>query len=265
MSFAQRLVSTRRGTVTLAVLAALLAGILVLVYVNRYRDSLKSGAAPVTVLVAKATITKGTPGRLVAAQQLFTVTTIRESQLRDGAFSDPASLVGRAATHDIYAGEQLTAADFGASATSASTALTARQRIVSVPLDAAHGLSTELSVGDHVDVYGGFTVVPIGANGLPVSSSQPRPVLKLLMQNIVVADIKRQGSGLGANSGSTVSLRVDDLQAAKLAFASDNGKVWLALRPAAGGKASRPSLVTLETLLLGVPPVAMEHALGGRQ
>jgi Flp pilus assembly protein CpaB len=85
------------------------------------------------------------------------------------------------------------------------------------------------------------------------------------MQDIVVTDIKRQGAGIGAGNGSTVSLRVNDVQAAKVAFASDNGKVWLALRPAAGGKASRPNLVTLETLLLGVPPVAMERALGGRQ
>jgi Flp pilus assembly protein CpaB len=265
MAFAQRLIASRRGTLALAVIAALIAGLLVLVYVKRYRDSLQSTAAPVTVLVAKQPIPAGTPGRLVASQGLFTVTTIRESQLRDGAFSDPASLTGTAAAHDIYPGQQLTSADFSASATTAATKLTARQRVVSVPLDAAHGLSTELSIGDKVDVYGGFNVVPIGADGQPIANGQSRPVLRLLMQNVLVTDIKRQGSGVGGGSGSTVSLRVDDIQAAKVAFASDNGKVWLALRPAAGAKASRPDLVTLETLLLGVKPAVMERALGGQQ
>lgn len=265
MSFAQRLVATKRGTLTLAAIAALLAGVLVLVYVKRYRDSLQSSSAPVTVLVAKQTIPSGTPGRLVASTGLFSVTTIRESQLREGAFSDPASLNGTAAAHDIYAGQQLTASDFSASATTAATRLTAHQRVISVPLDAAHGLSTELSVGDRVDVYGGFNVIPIGPNGQPVANGQSRPVLKLLMQNILVTDIKRQGSGVGGGSGSTVSLRTDDIQGAKLAFASDNGKVWLALRPAAGVKASRPTIVTLETLLLGIKPVVIEHALGAQQ
>jgi Flp pilus assembly protein CpaB len=265
MAYAQRLISTRRGTLILAILAALLAGALVLAYVSRYRHSLQSSAAPVTVLVAKATIPSGTPGRLVASQALFAVTTIRESQLRNGAFSDPSSLTGRAASHDIYAGQQLTAADFSASANTAASELSARQRLVSIPLDSAHGLTTELTAGDHVDVYGGFSVVPIGLNGLPVSGGQARPVLKLLMQNVVVADIKRPGSGVGAAGTSTVSLRLNDQQAAELAFASDNGKVWLALRPSSGAKASRPSLVTLETLLLGIRPIVVERALGGRQ
>jgi Flp pilus assembly protein CpaB len=265
MAYAQRLISTRRGTLTLAILAALLAGVLVLAYVSRYRHSLQSSAAPVTVLVAKATIPSGTPGRLVASQALFAVTTIRESQLREGAFSDPSSLAGRAASHDIYPGQQLTAADFSASANTAASELTARQRLVSIPLDTAHSLATELTVGDHVDVYGGFSVVPIGPNGLPLTSGQAHPVLKLLMQNVAVADLKRPGSGVGTTGTSTVSLRVNDQQAAELAFASDNGKVWLSLRPATGAKASRPSLVTLETLLLGIHPVVIERALGGHQ
>ena len=61
-----------------------------------------------------------------------------------------------------------------------------------------------------------------------------------------------------------MSLGVDDLRAAELAFASDNGKLWLALRPSAGAKASRPRIVTVETLLLGVPPVQMLKSFGGR-
>jgi Flp pilus assembly protein CpaB len=265
MALAHRLISTRRGTLTLAIAAAVLAGLLVLVYVSRYRASVRSDNAPVTVLVAKSTIPKGTPGRLLAAQSLFTVTTIRESQLRNGAFSDPSSLVGRAASHDIFPGQQLTAADFAASATSLASTLSGNQRVVIVPLDASHGLTADLSAGDRVDVYAAFNVTPVDSSGRVITGAASRPVLRLIMQNVQVAEIKTSGGGLGGGGGAGVGLKVTDKQAANLAFASDNGRIWLTLRPASGAKPTKPDLVTVETLMLGVPAVAVQRALGARR
>ena len=112
----------------LAAIAALLAGIVILVYLNRYRENLRTGGTPVTVLVARSAIPKGTSGNVVATKRLYTATTIRESQLREGAISDPASLTGRVATREIYEGAQLTAADFSADATSLASALTDAER-----------------------------------------------------------------------------------------------------------------------------------------
>src|SRR3712207_2428475 len=114
MEYAQKLISTRRGSLYLAALAAFLAGAIILVYLNQYRQELQSGGTPVTVLVARTTIPKGTPGNVVATRALFTATTIRESQLREGAISDIASLRGKVATAEIYEGAQLTAGDFSA-------------------------------------------------------------------------------------------------------------------------------------------------------
>ena len=62
MEFAHKLMSTRAGTIAIAGGAALLAGIFIIVYLNRYRHSIKAQGAPVTVLVAKKLIPKGTPG-----------------------------------------------------------------------------------------------------------------------------------------------------------------------------------------------------------
>jgi Flp pilus assembly protein CpaB len=265
MAFAHRLISTRRGTLTLAIAAAVLAGLLVLVYVSRYRSSVRADNAPVTVLVAKSTIPKGTPGRLLAAESLFTVTTIRESQLRNGAFSDPSSLVGRAASHDIYPGQQLTAADFAASATSLASTLSGNQRVVLIPLDAAHGLTADLTSGDRVDVYAAFNVTPVDSSGRAITGAAARPLLRLIMQNVRVAEIKSGSGGLGGGGGTGVGLKVTDKQAANLAFASDNGRIWLTLRPASGAKPTKPDLVTVETLMLGVPSVAVQRALGARR
>ncbi len=95
MEFAQRLISTRRGSLYLAAGAAVLAGILILVYLNQYRDNLKSGTTPVTVLVAKQAIPKGTSGSTVASKALFTAATIREGQLRDGRAERPREPPGQ--------------------------------------------------------------------------------------------------------------------------------------------------------------------------
>ena len=52
--------------------------------------------------------------------------------------------------------------------------------------------------------------------------------------------------------------------AAKLAFASDNGILWAVLRPRANAAPTSPDIVTLETVLFGVPPAAVVRSLGGR-
>lgn len=266
MEAAQRLISTRKGTILLSVLAAVLAGGLILVYVNRYRDSVKAQSAPLTVLVARQSIVKGTTGKTIAAKGLYTATTIRQSQVLEGAFSDPSSLRGKVATSDIYPGSQLTASDFAAASTSLPASLTGDQRVVSIPLDAAHGLAGELQPGDHVDVYAGFNVVPVGANGVATRGGQSRPVIRRILANVPVVAIGGKQTGAFTSGANTnISFRVTDQQAADLAFASDNGKIWLALRPASGGTSSPPSIVSMETLLLGVRPVVVLHSLGGRR
>jgi Flp pilus assembly protein CpaB len=259
MQLATKLVSTRRGTLIAALLIALLAGASILLYLNSYRDSLKAQGAMVTVLVAKKPIPKGTAGNVVAAKDLYTVTTIRESQLLDGALSDPASLRDRVAAREIFEGAQLTATDFVAAGDSLAAQLTDKERVISVPLDSAHGLIDGIEAGNRVDVYAGFNVIPLGADGRPINGGQARPMLRRILSNVPVLAVGEKGKG-----STNVSLGVDDVEAAKVAFASDNGKLWLALRPSAGAKASRPGIVTVETMLLGVPPVQILRSVGGR-
>lgn len=262
MAFAQKLISTRRGSLYVAVIAALLAGAAITLYLKEYRASVNSGSTPVTVLVARQAIAKGTPASAITAKSLYTATTIHESQLENGALSDPANLTGKIAAHDIVAGSQLTAADFVGDRGSLAATLTGSERIVSVPLDSAHGLGGDVSVGDHVDVYAGFNVIPLQPDGTPINGGQSRAVLRLIVPNVTVVAVGNK-SGVGSST-SNVSLRVNDRQAAEIAFSSDNGKLWLSLRPSDGGTASSPQLVTVETLLLGARPVNVVRSLGGR-
>jgi Flp pilus assembly protein CpaB len=264
MQLASKVVSTKRGTLLVAAGAALLAGLLILIYLNGYRNSVKASGAPVTVLIARENIAKGTAGSVIASKGLFTTTTMRESQVREGAFSDPTSLNSRVATTEIYKGAQLTASAFTLGGKTLASQLTDRERLVAVPLDAAHGLIGEVEAGNHVDVYAGFNVIPLNADGTPVAGGQARPVLRQIMADIPVVSVGGKNGGLGSSSTNVV-LRASDRQAAKLAFASDNGKVWLALRPGTGAKASKPGLVTVETMLLGVPPVTVLRSFRGHR
>jgi Flp pilus assembly protein CpaB len=256
MEYAHKLMSTRAGTIAVAGGAAVLAGIFIIVYLNRYRHSVKAQGAPVTVLVAKRLIPKGTPGTALTSTY-FDRTAIRQSQLLNGAFSDLASVRGRVAARDVLAGQQLTAADFTTAASSMASSLSGTERAIDVPLDSAHGMIGHVQAGDRVDVFVGFNVQAPG-------SGQSYPVSRLLAQGVPVIDVADKGGGLGnANQATNVSLRVNDVQAAAITYASDNGKVWLVLRPPTGAPAVRTGLVNVGTILLGVPPIHLPNN-GGR-
>ena len=60
--------------------------------------------------------------------------------------------------------------------------------------------------------------------------------MKLLMENIYVLEVPTDTSGGfgGGGKQTNVVLRLTDEQAAQLAFASDNGKIWFSLRAQSG-------------------------------
>ena len=240
-----RLLTTRSGTMVLGIVAAVLAAVILFAYLAQYRSSVASANNPMAVLVAKRVIQKGTSGEVVGAEQLFTATTVPQAQLVEGAIADPSLLRGRVATADIYPGQQLTAADFAVTSVNAvGTRLSRSQRAISLPIDAARGLIGHIQTGDRVDVFAGF-------------NTDTRPVVKMIFSNaLVLSAPPLVAGGIGGSGNANIVLRADHQQAAQLAFASDNGRLWLVLRPAANTPATPPSLVTIETLLFGVKPVS---------
>jgi Flp pilus assembly protein CpaB len=248
--------STRNGSLAVAIGSAALAGVIILVALAHYRHNADTSGAPVSVLISNNLVAKGSPADVLAGQGAFRTAQVRDSQLKGGAVTDPAQLRGKVATHDIYPGQQVTTADFAAAGDTFQTTLTGTERAIAIPLDVSHGLIGDVHAGDHVDVLGGFNVQP-------VNDSRTHPVLKTMMQNVLVLDAPdKVASGVGSGGqGQRVVLRMTDQQSAQLAFASDNGKVWLLLRPATGAQVSPPRIVTLETLLFSANPIAVQHQL----
>ena len=265
MQLAQKLLSTRGGTVALGGVAALMAGFVLLLYLNQYRSSVNANSEPVTVLVAKDLIEKGMPGDVVGLKKLFSSDEAPKSQVKDGAITDPSTLRGRVAVEDIYPGQQLTISDFGATTDAIGTRLAGRSRAIAVPLDSARGMVGKVVPGDRVDVLAGFNVLGNAGAG------QGRPVVKVMKQNALVLDAPPDtGAGIGsANQTANVVLRVNRDEAAEIAWAVDNGKVWIVLRPRAGAKPTAPGVVTAESVLTGVKPVVVyanvRKLLGGQR
>lgn len=248
MELAHRLVSTRAGTVVLAMLAAVTAGVAVLVYVNHYRSSVSDSGTPATVLVAKQAIPKGMAVSTAISRGYFETQTLRTDQLTQGAVADPSAIRDRVATRDVLPGEQITTGEFSRSVSGLSSRLDGSERAVAVSLDQPHGLANQLQQGDHVDVIVGF-------NTQNPTTGVGQPVVKTLLQDVPVLGINRPGGTVGSQSNSNVLLQVTERQAAKVAYAAENGKIWLVLRPRVGAAAAKPSLVTLQSLLLGTKPV----------
>ena len=244
-SIAARVSGSRGGAILLGVAAAVLAAILLLVYLNRYRNSVNSDNATSPVLVAKTLIPKGTSGTIIGTRQLYQGAAFKKKDLKVGALSDPAYLADRVAVADILPGEQLTAADFTSATTSAiNTKITGKQRALSVSIDNVHGSLSALTSGDHVDIF-----IGLGARG-----SNGQSLVKLFRQNVLVMSVPGKASG-GNISGDTgpsgnLILRINTQKdAAAFAYAADNTQLWFVIRPASGAKATTPQTATVDTLL----------------
>jgi Flp pilus assembly protein CpaB len=209
-----KLFTTRQGTILLGVIAAVIAAIALIVYLNHYRNSV--APPPVSVLVAKKTIPQGTSGDILAkSTSFYEVTQLPKDQVLTGAITDSSTLAGKVALTDINPNAQLVASDFGA-ASGVQYQLSPNQRAVVVSLGSPQSVGGQISAGSHVDVW--VTSSAQASNG--VSS----PIAKLLFQDMYV---------LGFD-GSNVTLRATPTQSGQLIFASSNDQIWLTIRPTIG-------------------------------
>jgi Flp pilus assembly protein CpaB len=219
-----KLFTTRQGTVLLGVIAAVIAAIALLVYLNHYRNSVNANNAQIRVLVAKSLIQQGTPGDVIARTTgMYEVAQIPKKQVQTGAIVDPSTLAGEVALKDISPNSQLTAADFGPGSGLANE-LTPKQRAVVISLGSPQEVGGQITAGSHVDVW--ITSSGQGGNGVS------RPIAKLLYQNVYVLN--------AATNGGNVTLRATSKQAGTIIYASQNSQIWLVLRPTIGTNAKAP-------------------------
>lgn len=229
-----RLFATRGGTIAVGAFAALLALLVLLLYLSHYRSSVRSSGAPVPVLVASHLIPQGTAGDVLGTTNGFAATEVAKSAVKEGAITDPAALKGTVAVSDIYPGQQLTVADFTATATATlGSRLTGKQRAMALPVDGVRGLTGSVVPGDRVDIYANIN------SGVTA-----------ILQNVYVLGVNGGASGGGGLSGSggegssSLIFRVTPQGASRLVWANENGKIWVVLRPTTRGGVVKTRTVT---------------------
>lgn len=216
-----KLFTTRQGTILLGVIAAVIAAIALLVYLNQYR----SGATTtVGVLVAKKTIPSGMSGDVLAKSTgFYTVAQISKDNVENGAITDSSTLSGQVALADINPNSQLTADQFGPGGGIAQQ-LGPNERAVVISLGTAQEVGGQIGPGSHVDFW--VTENAQGAGGVT------RAVAKLLFPDMLVLAV----------SGGNVTLQASPRQSGQIIFASTNASIWLALRPTIGTKTKPPAI-----------------------
>lgn len=229
-SLMEKVTTSRGGAIAVGVAVAVIAAILLIVYITRYKSSVDSTAAAVPVLVAKRLIPKGTAGTTVATKGLYQNTSVPTDSVQPGAISDPAALSGRLAISDIYPGAQLTLNNFSAEASSALNAqIAGRERGVTLAIDTVNGSLANVATGDRVDIY-----TQVNREG--------RSVIQLFRANVLV--LQAPGS-----SGGNVVLKVGTKDASNVLFAATQTTLYFVIRPAAGAAPTAGSLADLSTVI----------------
>ncbi len=211
-NWSSQLLTSRRGALSVAAAAAVIAGVLIYLFVQHYRKAPVAAATPsAIVFVATHYIPPGTPEQAIAAGGMLRRETVPLTQAVAGAISDPGVLTGEVSTAAIAAGQQVSVGSFTKPAIAIGANLTGDQRAIALALDPTHGLTTYLIPGATVDIM-------VDDNNKTT----------MIAQNVQVL----------ANQAGDIVVQVTDKQALMLAGTSDKAKIWLTLRPATGAKQS---------------------------
>jgi Flp pilus assembly protein CpaB len=202
----------RRTPVLIAIVSAVLAGLLIYLFVSHYHKTpVVVAPAEMTVFEARTYIPRGTPQSTVAAGGMLKPVRVPVTQAIGGAITDPSEITGEVSATAISAGQQVSTADFTHGNITIGAYLKGDERAVAFSLDSEHGLTSYITAGDTVDIM-----------GLDGGKAE------MLAENVSVI----------ANEAGNVVLRVTDKQALQLTSATGVSSLWLTLRPAAGAKDS---------------------------
>ncbi len=246
-ALSSRIGKSKNWTLALGIGAALLAAILLVVYINRYRSSVNAENAATPVLVAKNLIPKGTSGTIIAKQELFQVASLPKDDLKVGAIADPAYLNGRVAATDVFPGQQITTADL-----SVTTAETVPTTLTGQRAGVSRSRSTEPAASS--------ATRPRATTSTSTSRSSAEAGTCSRSSRPTSRSCARRRPG----QSSTYVLKANAALAQKLAFASDNGTLWFLLRPVVGAKKTPPLTITMQTLLSPGEPQQNRQVTGWR-
>lgn len=219
---------------SVAILVALISGVLLLSYVTSADQRAMAGMRTEKVLVVTAPVPKGTAG-----DQLGESVRLRELPAKaivPGALTSTSGLKGKLSTSELQVGEQLLASRFAApvAAKAEITSVPKGFSEVSVLLDPERAVGSNLSPGDRVGVFVSLDGDNKGATHLTLNQ-----VLVTRVQGVTAkqaAQSTDSSSDQGGNSSQPVpdgslmvTLAVSANDAEQVVFAAEYGHIWLSL------------------------------------
>jgi Flp pilus assembly protein CpaB len=246
---------TRLRNLMLPVALAVLAVVLIGIYMVSYRNSVTNGAGLVKVLVAARDIPAGTKGTAVASGGYLKTQTVPRRAVVPGSIVSGTPLTSLVSTDPIYKGEQITLRQFGPIAQAGIFAkFSGKQRAVALLGEPTQLLSGTLSDGDHVDVV---ATAQYTSRGLSRSTS------RVVLRNLLVLEAAEQVD-VSSGEKTSATLVMNDRQTQTMAWAMKNSTWFLTLRPTARPRNSRTSLETLKTFLgRGLSPSEAAKRIAG--
>jgi len=227
----------------IAIAVALITSLLVYSWLQT-KGKAKQGVVLETqpIVVATADLTWGT----VLANEMLKTTTVLKTSFPGGGFTDPSALVGRVLISSVKTGEPLFESKLAPTTIKAggiAAIITPTKRAIAVKVDKTIGVAGFINPGNRVDVLVSFPAS--GGRGLS------EPITKTILGNMLVLTV-----GLEVNPKSKEPSNVDVItlegtpeEAEKIALASVEGKIQLALRNFGDAGIAVTKGTTIPTLL----------------
>ena len=229
---------SRGLVVVLALLLAAGATAAVFLYVRGVREEARTGGELVRVIVPTQDIPAGTQLDSLIQQGAFRELEVPRDAVVVGAVTDLSQLRGQTATSAILAGEQIPTQRLSSGALpGGALGLTEGYQAVTVSLSAEQIVGPALQRGAHVTVYAAFSGVDTRSlrGAAAPAPTQVRGIPGLVMplvHEVRVLDVLRPGVAQGeqaADQGALVTLELLPVDAEKVVFAQQNGRIWLGL------------------------------------
>lgn len=230
---------SRGLVVVLAFLLAVGATAAVFLYVRGVREEARTGGELVRVIVPTQDVPAGTQLDTLIQQGAFRELEVPREAVVAGAVTDLAQLRGQTATSAILAGEQIPTQRLSSGALpGGALGLTEGYQAVTVSLSAEQIVGPALQRGAHVTIYASFSGADTrslrggGGTGAPGEARAVPGVVLPIVDEVRILDVLRPGVAQGeeaADQGALVTLELLPVDAQKVVFAQQNGRIWLGL------------------------------------
>ena len=235
----------------LALVSAAVTALLLFLFLSSLNRPAEN--ATTSVVIATSDI----PANIPITDAMIETKAIPSGAVVSGAFTDKSEVVGKIASAEIFAGEQLLNAKLLSTGKSDSKtlayAIEPGMRAITIAVDETSGVAFMITPGNNVDIIGEF--VKTTSSAADGSGSDKISYTTMVLENVTVLAVDNVFSKDGkANSDkpvyTTLTLQVTPSQAMELSTAQFEGQLRAILRSPVDNKETNQPSLTLDDVMV---------------